>query len=170
MKRLIFITIILIAATAYITVKYFKNLNTSAIHAGNIMRTIPDDAVIVFEFTNEKSFYDIYALTNEDILDNIYNKPLPNRFCASFSKFIYDNKEIYEDYTHSVVNYAFTAFFDNLVVHYPDYQKYELNCVGSVGYSFRDVLSLVADRYEMGVGKIIRSPIDDLVDYHMSRK
>lgn len=30
-------------------------------HAGNIMRTIPDNAALVFEFTNEKSFYDIYA-------------------------------------------------------------------------------------------------------------
>jgi hypothetical protein len=61
MKRLIFITLILIAATAYITVKYFKNLNTSGTHAGNIIRTIPDNAALVFEFTNEKSFYDIYA-------------------------------------------------------------------------------------------------------------
>jgi len=60
MKRLIFITLILVAATVYITVKYFNNLNTSGVHAGNIMRTIPDNAAIVFEFTNEKSFYDIY--------------------------------------------------------------------------------------------------------------
>jgi hypothetical protein len=77
MKRLIAITLILIAATAYITVKYFKNLNTSGTHAGNVIRTIPDNAAVVFEFTNEKSFYDIYAgntlLTNligeQDIAD-----------------------------------------------------------------------------------------------------
>ncbi|MCY1525200.1 hypothetical protein D9M68_601720 [compost metagenome] len=117
-----------------------------------------------------ESFYDNYALTNEDIFDHIYNKPLPNRFCASFSKFIYDFKESYEDYTYSVVNYGFTAFFENLVIHYPNYKSYELNCVGSVGYSFRDILSVVADRYEMGVGKIIRSPIDDLVEYHLSKR
>jgi hypothetical protein len=42
-----------------------------------------------------------------------------------------------------------------------------LNVIGSVGYSFRDILSVVADKYEMGIGKIIRSPIDDLVDYHV---
>ncbi|RYU91463.1 hypothetical protein EWM62_05860 [Mucilaginibacter terrigena] len=61
MRRLIIITLILLAATAYITVKYFRNLNTSGMYAGNIMHTIPDNAAIVFEFTNEKSFYDIYA-------------------------------------------------------------------------------------------------------------
>jgi N-acetylglucosamine kinase-like BadF-type ATPase len=116
-----------------------------------------------------ESFYDNFALTNEDIFDHIYNKPLPNRFCASFSKFLYDYKETYEDYTFSTIEYAFTAFFDNLVVHYPNYKNYTLNVVGSVGYSYRDILSVVADRYEMGVGKLIRSPIDDLVDYHLKR-
>ena len=69
MKRLIFITLILIAATAYITVKYFKNLNTSGTHAGNIIRTIPDNAALVFEFTNEKTFYDIYA--GNTLLNNL---------------------------------------------------------------------------------------------------
>lgn len=115
-------------------------------------------------------FFDTYGLSNEDIFDHIYNQPLPNRFCASFSKFIYDNKEAYGEYTSKVVDYAFTAFFENLVIHYPNYKNYKLNCVGSVGYSFRDTLSVVADRYEMGVGKIIRSPIDDLVDYHLKRR
>jgi len=114
-----------------------------------------------------ESFYDNFALTNEDIFDNIYNKPLPNRFCAGFSKFLYDYKESYEDYAFSTVNFAFSAFFENLVTHYPNYKDYKLNCVGSVGYSFRDILSVVADRYEMGIGKIIRSPIDDLVNYHI---
>lgn len=117
-----------------------------------------------------KIFFDTYGLTNEDIFDNIYNKPLPNRFCASFSKFIYDNRQNFEAYSLQVVDTAFTAFFDNLVTRYPDYKSYKLNCVGSVGYNFRDVLSVVSDRYEMGVGKIIRSPIDDLVEYHLQQK
>lgn len=116
-----------------------------------------------------ESFYDNYALTNEDIFDNIYNKPLPNRFCAGFSKFLYDYKDNYEDYSFQIVEQAFTSFFENLVIHYPNYKDYKLNCVGSVGYSFRDILSVVGDRYEMGIGKIIRSPIDDLVDFHLNQ-
>ncbi|MEB0260229.1 MULTISPECIES: hypothetical protein [unclassified Mucilaginibacter] len=94
MKRLIVITLILIAATAYITVKYFKNLNTSGMHAGNIMRTIPDGAALVFEFTNEKSFYDIYNgntllhnLMGEDKmneLDTVRNVLFNNAALSSF--------------------------------------------------------------------------------------
>lgn len=117
-----------------------------------------------------ESFFNIYGLTNEDIFDNIYNKPLPNRFCASFSKFLYDFKNEYPAYMEDVVDTAFTAFFEKLVIHYPGYKEHQLNVVGSVGYSFRDRLSIIADKYEMGVGKIIRSPIDDLVDYHLNKK
>lgn len=114
----------------------------------------------------QEVFYETYQLSEEDILDHLYNKPLPNRFCASFSKFIYDNNN-YVEYTRDVVGEAFQAFFKNLVSRYPDYQKYSLNCVGSVGYNFRDILAEVADEYGMKVGKIIRSPIDDLVRYHL---
>lgn len=113
----------------------------------------------------QEVFYETYKLNDEDILDHLYNKPLPNRFCASFSKFIYDNNN-YVEYTRDVVGEAFRAFFKNLVSRYPDYQKHSLNCVGSVGYNFRDILAEVANEYGMQVGKIIRSPIDDLVNYH----
>lgn len=111
-------------------------------------------------------FFETYGLTNEAILDNLYNKPLPNRFCASFSKFIYDHNN-YVEYTRDVVGEAFRAFFKNIVSRYPDYQNYSLNCIGSVGYNFRDILGEVAQEYGMKVGKIMRSPIDDLVRYHL---
>ncbi|WP_299514346.1 hypothetical protein [Mucilaginibacter sp.] len=60
MRRLIIITIMLLMATAAITVVYFKNLNTPGLHAGQTMRSIPDNAAIVFEFNNDDGFYDIF--------------------------------------------------------------------------------------------------------------
>ncbi len=112
------------------------------------------------------NFVEEFGLTNEDILDTIYNKPLPNRFLASFAKFVYDNNNL--KYCRDIVKEGFNAFFNNLVCNYPDYQKYSFNCIGSVGYNFRDVLQEVAKNNGMAVGKIIRSPIDDLVNYHMN--
>jgi hypothetical protein len=60
MRRLIIITIVLLAATAFVTVIYFKNLNTPGMHTSETMRTIPDNAALVLEFNNEDSFYDIF--------------------------------------------------------------------------------------------------------------
>ncbi|WP_214071154.1 hypothetical protein [Mucilaginibacter sp. dw_454] len=60
MKRLIVITTLLVLATAGITVVYFRNLNTPGLHTTQTMRTIPDNAALVFEFNNDDSFYDIF--------------------------------------------------------------------------------------------------------------
>lgn len=113
------------------------------------------------------SFWDTYQLTVEDVLDRLYNQPHPNRFLAQFSKFLYDNNN-YLPYTRDVVSDGFDAFFKNLVIHYPNYKDYTFNCIGSVGYNFRDVLEEVATKHGMATGKIIRSPIDDLVFFHMN--
>lgn len=113
-------------------------------------------------------FWETFKLTEDEILDNIYTKPLPNRFCASFSKFVYDIN-VNMEYSRNLVKTSFEDFFKNLVSHYPDYQNYSFNCIGSVAYNFRNVLEEVANDYGMKVGKIIRSPIDDLVSYHLNK-
>ncbi|TGE18289.1 N-acetylglucosamine kinase [Hymenobacter elongatus] len=105
-----------------------------------------------------------FNLTREDIFDRLYNQPLPNRFLASFGKFAYDHNNI--SYCREIVLQGFETFFQNIVLHYPNYQDYTFNCVGSVAYNFRDALAQVARNHNMEVGKIIRSPIDDLVSYH----
>ncbi|NGM74335.1 N-acetylglucosamine kinase [Sphingobacterium sp. SGL-16] len=113
-------------------------------------------------------FYNTYKLTKDEIMDSVYTKPLANRFCASFSKFVYDNN-VNIEYTRKIVDDAFEAFFSNLVSKYPNYQSYTFNCIGSVGYNFRNVLEEKATQYGMKVGKILRSPIDDLVQFHIDR-
>ncbi|RYD88810.1 MAG: hypothetical protein EOP54_26665, partial [Sphingobacteriales bacterium] len=101
MKRLIAITLILIAAVAWVTVKYFNSLGTSGMHAGNVIRTIPDNAALVFEFTNETSLYDIYKgnnilgnLVGEEkltALDTVKNRLINN---PAFNK-AFDNRNIF---------------------------------------------------------------------------
>lgn len=59
MKKHIIITLILLALAAYITVTYFRNLNSPAARTANIIRFIPDNTPLIFEFSNDSSFYDI---------------------------------------------------------------------------------------------------------------
>lgn len=113
-----------------------------------------------------QNFNETYHLTNAEIFDNLYNKPLPNRFLASFCMFA--DKHNQHPYIREIVKESFNDFFKNLVSRYPGYEKHSFNCVGSVGYIFRDILTQVAASYNMGTGKIIHSPIDDLVEYHLT--
>jgi N-acetylglucosamine kinase-like BadF-type ATPase len=113
-----------------------------------------------------KNFWDTYHLTPDDVNEQVYSQPLANRFCAGFSKFVYDNN-VHLEYTRNLVKTSFEDFFRNLVTHYPNYQNYSFNCIGSVGYNFRNVLEEVVTENGMKMGKIIRSPIDDLVKFHL---
>jgi hypothetical protein len=69
MKRLIFATIVLLIATVLVTVFYFRNLNNTTQHTSLVLRTIPNNASLIFEFNNEKGFYDIF--TDNKLFTNI---------------------------------------------------------------------------------------------------
>jgi len=116
-----------------------------------------------------EEFWKTYQITPDEVMDKVYTQPLANRFCASFSKFVYDNN-VNIEYSRNIVKVSFVDFFTNLVSKYPSYKDYTFNCIGSVGYNFRNVLEETADEFGMKVGKIIRSPIDDLVKYHQNKK
>lgn len=119
--------------------------------------------------TIKQNFWDTYKLTRDDINEQVYTKPLANRFCAGFSKFVYDNMNVNLAYSHGLVKSSFEDFFKNLVTHYPDYKKHTFNCIGSVAYNFRNILEEVAAENGMQVGTIIRSPIDNLVKFHLEK-
>jgi len=113
-----------------------------------------------------KNFWETFKLTPDDVNEQVYTQPRANRFCASFSKFVYDNN-VHLEYSRNLVRTSFEDFFRNLVTHYPNYQSYTFNCIGSVGYNFRNVLEEVVTENGMVVGNIIRSPIDNLVKFHL---
>ncbi len=115
-----------------------------------------------------EEFWETYKLTPDEVMDRVYTQPLANRFCASFSKFVYDNN-VNLEYSRKIVKTSFVDFFTNLVSKYPNYKDYTFNCIGSVGYNFRNVLEETAGEFGMTIGRIIRSPIDDLVKFHQKQ-
>lgn len=102
MKKQIITTIILLIATAAITVAYFKNLNPAGSNTSRVMAAIPDNASVIFQFTNEKSFYDIFngntlleSVTGKDkiadidtVRDVLLGNPLIAKYFSGQSLFI----------------------------------------------------------------------------------
>ena len=109
-------------------------------------------------------FFSKYQFTSSSLMDNIYGKPLANRFCAGFSIFVGEN--INHPYMMNLVSSSFDLFFENLVSKYDDYQKFTFNCVGTVGYVFKNLLENSCHKFNMSFGHIIKSPIDGLVSFH----
>ncbi len=105
-----------------------------------------------------------FNLTPADIIENVYRKPLPNKFLAQFAKYIYQNLK-HEFYTKLVVD-GFTAFFQNQVKTYPNWQDYQLHLTGSVAYYFGNLLKRVAAEEGVRIGSVVEKPIAALGIYH----
>lgn len=103
-----------------------------------------------------------YKISREEIFNSVYTKPLANRYCANFCKFL----QLDCDYSRKTIRAGFRQFFENLVALYPEYSSYSFNCSGSVGFSFREILEEVAAEFGMKTNKVLTGPIEGLVAYH----
>jgi N-acetylglucosamine kinase-like BadF-type ATPase len=103
---------------------------------------------------------------NEQIFTTLYQTQFPNRYLASFCKFA--DEYVSHPYIKNKVRDGFRDFFKNLVSKYPNYKEYTFNCVGSVGFVFKEILEEVALSYDMKIGKVIKSPMDDLIQFHLN--
>lgn len=110
-------------------------------------------------------FQERFKLSKDDIIDAVYRKPLPNRFLASFSKFVYQNQK--EEYILQLLITCFEQFFDKHVCKYSQHKQLQLNCVGSVAFYYSNILRGVADKKGVLIGTIVESPISALTLYHL---
>ena len=104
---------------------------------------------------------------NDELLDQIYTKPFPNRYCAQYAKFIAQHLD-FDPYFPNLVTDAFRQFFLLIVTHYPNYQQYTFNAVGSVAYYFKPLLQKVVEEFGMKMGVILQAPMEGLIKYHLN--
>ena len=100
----------------------------------------------------------------EVILDNVYKKPMPNRYLASLCLFLAQHQN--DVYVRGLIKNCFIDFFTHQVAHYTNSSNLPVNAVGSVAFHFKILFEEVANQLGYSVGKIIQSPIEGLIKYH----
>lgn len=115
-------------------------------------------AEVTAEFLNE------YSLDLLTIIRRVYREPQPNRFLASVTPFI--SKHIAVKEIHDMVLGSFSAFFRRNVMQYTGFENHKINFAGSIAYYFRPVLEEAAHRCGCNIGKVIKSPMEGLLNYH----
>jgi glucosamine kinase len=109
-------------------------------------------------------FDDKYKITAAEILENIYRKPLANRYLASFCLFLAENRGHYM--IENIIEDGLNDFFFTHLCKFTESWKYPIHFVGSVGYGFRDVIKELCNSYEFELGKILKNPMEGLIEYH----
>ncbi len=112
-----------------------------------------------------ENFFKAYPYTPAEILDNVYNMPLPNRFLGQFSRFIADNIHVAE--LQSIITSSFDEFIVRNVLSYPEARQYPVNFTGSIAYHFRPFLEELLIKHRLKPGIFTLTPMDNLVKFHI---
>ncbi|WP_374950779.1 N-acetylglucosamine kinase [Mucilaginibacter sp.] len=112
-------------------------------------------------------FNNAYQLNKEIVIKNVYQMPRANSYLASFSKFLSDIRQT--DYAQHLLRVIFQEFIDTNVKSYPQFNKFKCHFVGSVAYVFSAELNTICKENDVHVGKIIRQPINDLLEFMIKR-
>lgn len=105
-----------------------------------------------------------YNTSNDEILENVYRKPMPNRYLASFTPFLSENRGHY--IIENILEDGLNEFFFNHIYKYSESWTQPLHFTGSIAWHFRDILQELCELYELQLGRILRSPMEGLLEYH----
>jgi len=112
----------------------------------------------------KKEFSSMHDFDREYILDNVYQKPMPNRFLASYGKIVAEY--ISHPYMVSLIKKCFTDFLIYQVEKYSRHTQLPINFVGSVAFNNKELLLEVLAERGLKPGIILKSPISGLIKFH----
>lgn len=111
-------------------------------------------------------FFAQMELTPAEVINRVYRQPFPNRFLATFTRFMNENK--HEPEIAAIIERCFVQFFERNIKQY-DYKALDVNVIGSIGYYFRPMLESAAARLGIRIGKIEQTPIEGLIRFHSNK-
>ncbi|WP_421920750.1 ATPase [Marinifilum sp.] len=112
------------------------------------------------------AFYKKHNMEYAHIINNVYREEAPSRFLAQFTVFLSENVE--HPYVSSLLQEEFTKFFERNIKQYDNHSRLPIHFIGSIAYYFKNELMKVAKKLNLLTGKIIKSPLEGLVEYHIA--
>jgi N-acetylglucosamine kinase-like BadF-type ATPase len=111
-----------------------------------------------------KKFEEVYNLDADVIKYHLYKQPNPNRYLASFAKFMFEFKE--DKYIKKIIKRGFQEFFKYRVLPFGKTTDTPIYFIGSIAFYFSEILKKVAKKNHLSVTGILQRPIDNLLDFH----
>lgn len=123
---------------------------------GDLLKNQLDDEL-------KNKFFRQFNTSMAEVIDKVYRQPFPNRYLASLNVFLEQNRT--HEGIHRLLVRAFQDFIERNVMQY-SYQKYAMNCIGTIAVVYQPELTEAADRCSVKLGKICKSPTEGLIQYH----
>lgn len=108
-------------------------------------------------------FFDRFRITANDVMESVYNLPFPNRFLSTTSYFLADYLD--NEYVYNLLTNNLRNFFTRSVCQY-DYKNYPIRFVGSVAYSYSEILRELGREFGVELDVIEETPMTGLIEFH----
>lgn len=115
----------------------------------------------------KEQLLDHLQLSVNQLLENIYSRPYPNRFLASLVPFIYQHRNKPE--IKNLIESEFSLFFERNISFYPD-EITVVHATGSIAYYFSEIWQTIVKRYGRESGRTLQSPIEGLISFHQNKQ
>lgn len=123
---------------------------------GDLLKNQLDDEL-------KNKFFRQFNTSMAEVIDKVYRQPFPSRYLASLNVFLEQNRT--HEGIHRLLVRAFQDFIERNVMQY-SYEKYAMNCIGTIAVVYQPELAEAADRCGVKLGKIYKSPTEGLIQYH----
>ena len=110
-----------------------------------------------------EEFLSEYGLTQADIIERVYRRPMPNHFLSGFAPFIAARRHRPE--VRSLVVGSFRGFLQRNILQY-DAMQTPVHFTGSIAFHFADLLAEAVEEEGLMLGTILQSPIEGIAKYH----
>jgi N-acetylglucosamine kinase-like BadF-type ATPase len=125
-----------------------------------LYKTMPNDLSTAFAAQ--------FSVNKDIVIDNIYRKPFPNAYLATFSRFMITHKN--HPFIQKILRDGFQEFIDTNVKDYKEYKTLDCNFVGSISFYYQEELKSVFAENNIKVGKILQKPIEGIFEYILKRE
>ncbi len=117
---------------------------------------------IAAEFENK------FNLEADEIKMNLYKKPNPNAYLASFAQFIFTQKEI-NPYFYALIKEGISNFIECRILCYEKAHEVPIHFIGSIAHFSEEIIKECFAAHNLELGNIVQRPIDGLIDYYKSK-
>lgn len=107
-----------------------------------------------------------FTTSRVEVLDHVYKQPLPNRYLASFTPFLAENRGHYM--IENIIEDGLNDFFFQHLNKYPEIWKHPVHFIGGVAAGFADLITDLCASYGFELGSILKNPMEGLVRYHQA--
>lgn len=124
---------------------------------GIFKRALPYEIIVKFEAQ--------YDLSLDELINKTYRGERPSAFIASFSKFIYENRE--HEAIQNLIREEFNNFFIRNIASYKDCRSLPLGFIGSIALNYKEILLETAKSLGFRINNIMHAPMEGLHAYHL---